>query len=178
MNKCSFRILNINVNTSVHYSFYPQNTRMNHSRVVLRVDLALMAAEVKASERKIKLFQLDEDKGLSSKFIHAYILPGVWRTCVINADRRSIRNLPQNFSGAGSKVRKALPSIAHLNTQLDIDTTASTLAQLIFWSRAILLGRKGGFICVPDFYVMSNKNSYHPISSLPSSPPWHIKWGF
>ena len=121
MNKCSFRILNINVNTSVHYSFYPQNTRMNHSRVVLRVDLALMAAEVKG---KIKLFQLDEDKGLSSKFIHAYILPGVWRTCVINADRRSIRNLPQNFSGAVSQVRKALPSIAHLNTQWDIDTTA------------------------------------------------------
>ena len=73
-----FLILNINVNTSVHYSFYPQNTRMNHSRVVLRVDLALMSVEVKVlSERKIKLFQLGEDKGLSSKFIHAYILPGV-----------------------------------------------------------------------------------------------------
>ena len=50
---------------------------MNHSRVVLRVDLALMAAEVKVSERKIKFFQLGEDKGLSSKFIHAYIHPGV-----------------------------------------------------------------------------------------------------
>ena len=29
------------------------------------------------SERQIKLFQLGEDKGLSSKFIHAYILAGV-----------------------------------------------------------------------------------------------------
>ena len=29
------------------------------------------------------------------------------------------------FSGAGSQVRKALPSIAHLNTQWDIDTTAT-----------------------------------------------------
>ena len=77
------------------------------------------------SEKKIKIFQLGEDKGLSSKFIHAYILPGVWRTCVINADRRSISNLPQIFSSAGSPIREAVSSIAHLKTQWDIDTTAS-----------------------------------------------------
>ena len=77
------------------------------------------------SEKKIKIVQLGEDKGLSSKFIHAYILPGVWRTCVINADRRSISNLPQNFSSAGSQIREAVSSIAHLKTQWDIDTTAT-----------------------------------------------------
>ena len=96
--------------------------------VIHRCPLMLTLPSWNESEKKIKIFQLGEDKGLSSKFIHAYILPGVWRTCVINADRRSIRNLAQNFSSAGSPVRKAISSIAHLKTQWDIDTTARCLA--------------------------------------------------